>query len=522
MSTRYPTLSKLLQPLRAAALLACLAAYWSAPALAQPAAPAQFNAQDEMKKLQEETAKRMAEIQQKISEQGSATAKPGDPEFARQVNNKVVEIETKLTQMANPASGPDMKRPQMQRHIDYVWVLLSGVLVFWMQAGFALVEIGATRSKNAINCAMKGLLDFCSSTVFYLLFGFAIMFGASEGGFMGQSSFWISNFSATSPLWTFWFFQVCFTSAACTIASGAMAERTKFLGYMCYTCLFSALVYPIFGHWAWGHLSGGYEPGFGGGEGWLRALGFHDFAGSTVVHAMGGACALAGIMVVGPRVGRFNEDGTANTIPGHTAPLAFLGAFILWMGWFGFNAGSTLSAGPEIGRIAVNTVLAGSSGGFFGLLLIWKLRGVPDAASTINGLLAGAVGITAGCDTVTPLSALIIGAIAGALCSLVTIFVERLKLDDVVGAVPVHLACGIWGTIAVALFDEHGFSLEFLGIQIFGTAIISAGAFVTAYFVFRVIDVTVGLRASDDDQEMGLDFSEHATNAYADFKTADR
>jgi Amt family ammonium transporter len=202
-----------------------------------------------------------------------------------------------------------MDRPAVQKHVDYVWILISGVMVFFMQAGFAMLEMGSSRAKNSINCAMKGLLDFSSSSISYLLFGFTLMFGPSSGGFIGSHSFWLSDFPASSPLWVFWFFQVVFCGAACTIASGAMAERTKFMGYMAYTAFFSGLVYPVFGHWAWGSASTGYEANFGGGTGWLEALGFVDFAGSTVVHGIGGACALAGIMVVGPRVGRFDADG---------------------------------------------------------------------------------------------------------------------------------------------------------------------------------------------------------------------
>ena len=253
-----------------------------------------------------------------------------------------------------------------------------------------------------------------------------------------------------------------------------------------------------------------------------KALGFHDFAGSAVVHGIGGASALAGIMVVGPRLGRYAADGTPITMPGHNVPLMFLGTFILYMAWFAFNAGSTLTGKAEIGRIAVNTCMAGASGGFFGLFLIWKLRGVPDAASTMNGLLAGCVAVTAGSDVVTPISALAIGAIGGALCSITTVLMDRWKLDDPVGAVPVHLANGIFGCLAVALFHEEGFKASRLGVQAFGSIIIIAGAFVVAYLVFRVIDVTIGLRASDEEQEMGLDFCEHSTNAYPDFKTADR
>jgi ammonium transporter, Amt family len=477
----------------------------------------QQNLESELKKLQEKQQQELLDLQKKIDAQ--KVAKPGDPV---QLKSKIAELESRLRLYENPVQANKANRPAMQKNIDYVWTLISGIMVFFMQAGFAFLEMGCSRAKNTINCAMKGLLDFSSSSIMYLLFGFTLMFGPSSGGFIGSHSFWLSDFPASSPLWTFWFFQVVFCGAACTIASGAMAERTSFMGYMAYSAFFSGLVYPVFGHWAWGSSSTGYEPNFGGGQGWLEALGFHDFAGSTVVHGMGGACALAGIMVVGPRVGRFGKDGSARTMPGHNVPLAFLGTFILFMTWFCFNAGSTLTGGPEIGRIAVNTCIAGSSGGFFGLILIWALRGAPDAASTMNGLLAGCVAITAGCDCVTPFSALIIGVIAGSLCALSTIFLEKLGLDDVVGAVPVHLVGGIFGTVAVGVFHETGFKLARVGIQLFGSAIICAGAFVVAYVVFKVIDVTIGLRASDDNQEMGLDFSEHATNAYPDFKTAER
>lgn len=478
---------------------------------------AQDNLESELRALQMKQQQELLEMQKKIDAKKVVQAQ--DPNF---VSNKISEVEGKLKVYDNPLGGSKEERPAMQKHSDYVWTLICGVMVFFMQAGFAMLEMGSARAKNAINCAMKGLLDFSSSSIAYLLFGFTLMFGPSAGGFIGGHSFWLSNFPASSPLWTFWFFQVVFCGASCTIASGAMAERTKFMGYMAYTAFFSGLVYPVFGHWAWGSASSGYEADFGGGRGWLEALGFHDFAGSTIVHGIGGAAALAGIMVVGPRVGRFAEDGTPRTMPGHNIPLAFLGTFILFMAWFCFNAGSTLTAGPEIGRIAVNTCIAGSSGGFFGLILIWMLRGAPDAASTMNGLLAGCVAITAPCDCVTPFSALLIGMIGGALCSIFTVLLERWKLDDVVGAVPVHLICGLWGTIAVGVFHEAGFKASRLGIQVFGSSIIIAGAFIIAYVVFRVIDVTIGLRASDEAQEMGLDFSEHATNAYPDFKTAER
>lgn len=500
--------------------LTLAAATCALTALALPSlslAQAGSGLETELKALQMRQQKELLEMQKKI--QAQTAAKPGDPQY---LQNKISELELKLKSYEQPVVDVKHQRPAMQKNIDHVWTLMAGIMVFFMQAGFALLEMGSVRAKNSINCAMKGLLDFCSASICFLLFGFTLMYGPSSGGFIGGHSFWLSDFAADSPLWTFWFFQVVFASAACTIASGAMAERTKFMGYMAYTALFSGLVYPVFGHWAWGSLSSGFEPNFGGGTGWLEALGFHDFAGSSVVHGIGGASALAGIMVVGPRLGRFAEDGTPRTMPGHNVPLVFLGTFVLFMAWFAFNAGSTLTGEAEIGRIAVNTCVAGSSGGFFGLILIWWLRGAPDAASTMNGLLAGCVAVTAGSDVFTPFSALFVGALGGALCSVATVLIERWKLDDPVGAVPVHLVCGLFGTIAVAIFHEDGFRMSRLGVQTFGSIIIIAGSFVVAYIVFRVIDVTIGLRATDEEQEMGLDFSEHATNAYPDFKTSDR
>jgi ammonium transporter, Amt family len=506
-----------------------LAALSISPILNAQQAPNLAQQFAEMQKRQKAEAEAMA---RQIAAAQVAATLPADAatkaviiDLKREVAAGREQIEEQAEQLkilGDPLKAKKEQRPRLQKNLDYVWTLMCGMMVFFMQAGFALLEMGSARAKNCINCAMKGLLDFSSAAICYLLFGFTLMFGASSGGFIGGHSFWLSDFPADSALWTFWFFQVVFAGAACTIASGAMAERTKFVGYMVYTALFSGFVYPIFGHWVWGSYSAGLEPNFGGAQGWLEALHFHDFAGSTVVHGVGGACALAGIMIVGPRVGRFAEDGTARTMPGHNMPLAFLGTFILFFSWFAFNAGSSFSGEASIGRVAVNTCVSGSAGGFFGLLLIWRLRGAPDAATTMNGLLCGCVSITAASDCVTPMSALMIGSMGGAICSLVTVFIEKVGLDDVVGAVPCHLAGGIWGTVAVALFHEEGFKASKLGIQLFGGAIIIVGAFIVAYVVFRAIDVTIGLRASDEEQEMGLDFAEHATNAYPDFKMADR
>lgn len=408
----------------------------------------------------------------------------------------------------------------LQININFVWILVASILVFNMQAGFALVELGMARAKNSINIVMKNFLDFCISTVAFLLVGFALMFGTSWNGWLGTDGFWLSDLPADSSLWAFWFFQVVFAGTACTIVSGAMAERTKFMGYLVYAAILGALIYPVCGHWAWGSFAGAF--GWGGEKGWLESLGFIDFAGSSVVHGVGGACALAGIMVVGPREGRFARDGTPILIAGHNIPLAALGTFLLWFGWFGFNAGSTLTATAAIGRIAVNTAVAPAAGALAAMLSMWFVQRRPDVGITLNGALGGAVGITACCANVTPGSALVIGIVAGLLTTFATIMLERLKLDDAVGAVPVHLVNGWWGTISVALFNEMGFQASMLGIQVLGTFAVTGCAFVAGYAVFKSVDVFVGLRASKTEQEDGLDFAEHSANAYPDFHTSEQ
>ncbi|SKB03585.1 ammonium transporter [Prosthecobacter debontii] len=408
----------------------------------------------------------------------------------------------------------------LQLNINYVWVVLSAALVFMMQAGFAMVELGFSRAKNSINIIMKNFLDFSISTVVFLFLGFGLMFGTSAGGWIGTDSFWLSGHGADDKLWSFWFFQVVFAGTACTIVSGAMAERTKFVGYLVYAGFLSGIIYPLTGHWAWGSFAGGF--GAGGEKGWLEALGFVDFAGSSVVHACGGACALAGIIVVGARHGRFGKDGSPRLIAGHNIPLAALGVFILWFGWFGFNGGSTLFANANIGRIVVNTTVAPAAGALAAMISMWFVQGRPDVGITLNGALGGLVGITACCANITPGSAFIVGIIAGLLTTVATIGLERLCIDDAVGAVPVHLVNGWWGTLSVALFDEAGFDAHKFGVQALGTLAISGTAFILCFIIFKVVDMLVGLRASETEQIDGLDFSEHAANAYPDFQTTEQ
>jgi Amt family ammonium transporter len=408
----------------------------------------------------------------------------------------------------------------VQLNLNYVWMVLAGALVFMMQAGFAMVELGFARAKNSINIVMKNFLDFCISSLVFLFLGFGLMFGTSAGGWIGTDSFWLSNLPGDDKLWSFWFFQVVFAGTACTIVSGAMAERTKFVGYLIYAALLAGIIYPLCGHWAWGSFGGAF--GVGGTKGWLENMGFIDFAGSSVVHACGGACALAGIIVIGPRHGRFAKDGTPRLIAGHNIPLAALGVFILWFGWFGFNAGSTLIGNASIGRIAVNTTIAPAAAALSAMISMWFVQGRPDVGITLNGSLGGAVGVTACCANISPAAAFIVGIIAGVITTVATIALERAQLDDAVGAVPVHLCNGLWGTISVALFDQAGFNAQKLGVQTLGTFSIAITAFVICFGIFKLVDLLVGLRASDTEQIDGLDFAEHAANAYPDFHTTEQ
>jgi Amt family ammonium transporter len=419
---------------------------------------------------------------------------------------------------APPASG-DVSLIQL--NVNDVWIVLTAAMVFFMQAGFVMLEIGACRAKNTINIVMKSFLDFCICAIVFLLIGFAFMFGKSWNGVIGTDSFWLSSFPGDHRVWVFWFFQVGFAGVSCTIMSGAVAERTKFLGYLMYCALFTALIYPVIGHWAWGSFGNAFGVG-DGTKGWLEAMGFVDYAGSSVVHACGGSCALAGILAVGPRAGRFGPDGSPRLIAGHNIPLVTLGVFLLWFGWFGFNAGSSLSGASMIGRLVVNTTISPSAAGIAAMVSMWFIQGKPDVNIAMNGALGGAVAITACCGNVTPGAAIIIGAFGGIITTVATIALERWKIDDAVGAVPVHLACGWWGTLCVALFDENGFSIQRFGVQALGTLSISVYSFVVCTAVFAFIKLCVRIRATEEEQINGLDFTEHAANAYPDFQTTEQ
>ena len=396
----------------------------------------------------------------------------------------------------------------VQLHLDFIWTLLAAVLVFFMQAGFAMLESGLTRAKNSVNIMMKNLMDFSIGSLVFWLVGFGLMFGSTNGLF-GTDGFMLSDYTADGDPWTlvFWIFQTVFAATAATIVSGAMAERTKFTGYLVYSVVLTAVIYPVFGSWAWGSL-------FHGG-GWLEELGFIDFAGSTVVHSIGGWAALAGAIVIGPRIGKFSKSGRPNAIPGHNITLAGLGTFILWFGWFGFNAGSTTAGTTDIAMIAVTTNLSAAAGALSAMITAWVMLGKPEGSMTLNGAIAGLVAITAGCANVSPSSAIIIGLIAGALVVLSVLFFERVfKIDDPVGASSVHGVCGAFGTLAAGVFDSAGFSWNVVGVQALGIAAAFLWAFPTAYILFKVIDKTIGLRVTPEEEMSGLDVGEHGIEAY--------
>jgi Amt family ammonium transporter len=402
----------------------------------------------------------------------------------------------------------------VQSHADYVWTLVAAALVFFMQAGFAMVEAGFTRAKNAINIMMKNLMDFSMGSLAYWAIGFGLMFGASKAGLFGTSGFFLSDFKVGADPWVlaFWMFQVVFAATAATIVSGAMAERTKFSGYLIYSIFISAIIYPIFGSWAWGGL-------FKGG-GWLEKLGFIDFAGSTVVHSVGGWAALAGAIVLGPRLGKYGKDGSVRPILGHNLPLAALGVFILWLGWFGFNPGSTTAANKDIAMIFVNTNLAAAAGAVLAMFTSWMKFGKPEVSMSLNGALAGLVAITSPCATVSPLSAVIIGALAGVIVVFSVLFFDRIRVDDPVGAISVHGVNGAWGTLAAGIFNMGGTSAKIIGVQLLGIVACFIWTFGTAFLMFKLIDKAIGLRVSPEEETEGLDFGEHGGTAYPDFEVS--
>ena len=391
--------------------------------------------------------------------------------------------------------------------LDLMWIVICGILVFFMQAGFTLVETGFTRGKNAGNIIMKNIMDLCIGSLGFWAIGYTVMYGESIGSLIGKPTLFFDDVENMHNL----FFQTVFAATAATIVSGAVAGRTKFSTYIIFSFVMTVVIYPISGHWVWQ------------GDGWLTELGFVDFAGSTVVHSVGGWAALVGAILVGPRLGKYT-NGKSNAIPGHNLLLGALGIFILWLGWFGFNAGSQLAISGDnanaVAGIVITTNLAAAAGAMVAMCVSWMLYGKPDISMTLNGALAGLVGITAGCAAVSPAGAAIIGAIAGGVVVISIEFIDKkLKVDDPVGAVSVHGVCGALGTLLVGVFAIdggllYGGGFSLLGVQAIGVLSIGAWAAGTAFVVLYVLKKTIGLRVSKEEEVDGLDIHEHKSNVY--------
>ena len=392
--------------------------------------------------------------------------------------------------------------------LDLMWVLICGVLVFFMQTGFTLLESGFARSKNTGNLIMKNLMDFCIASIAFWAIGYSLMYGDSIGSFIGTPDLFFDSAADMHKL----FFRTIFAATAATIVSGAIAERTKFSTYLFFTLFMSLIIYPVSGNWAW-------NPG-----GWLAKMGFTDFAGSTVVHTVGGMASLVAAVMVGPRIGKYNADGTTNAIQGHSLTLGALGVFILWMGWFGFNPGSQLaisgSNATAVAEIFITTNLAGATGALAAMFISWIIYKKPDISMTLNGVLAGLVGVTAGCAAVSPVGAFFIGAICGiAVVFSIEFFDKKLKIDDPVGAISVHGVCGPLGTLLVGIFATdggllYGGGLEKLGTQAIGVISIAAWAILSSYIVLSILKKTTGLRVTKEEEIDGLDMHEHGSSVY--------
>jgi len=390
-----------------------------------------------------------------------------------------------------------------------VWMMLSAGLVFIMHLGFATLECGLTRAKNTTNILFKNTFIVCAGILTYYICGFNLMYPGDFNGWLGFAGFGLDPGAEGNTVgyadggytyWTDFLFQAMFAATAATIVSGAVAERIKLSSFMVFSTIFVGLVYTIAGSWKWG-------------GGWLDAAGFYDFAGSTLVHSVGGWGALVGAMLLGPRHGKYGKDGRIHPIPGSNMPMATIGVFLLWLGWFGFNGGSVLSADPEAtSRVLVTTCLAAAAGAMTAIMASWTIASKPDLSMALNGILAGLVGITAGADVVTPLSAIVIGLVAGGLVVGSVVFFDRIRIDDPVGAISVHLVCGIWGTLAVGIFStnpEHS-----LGSQLLGIAAYAAFTAISAAAIFLGVKAVMGLRVAEEEELEGLDFGEHGMHAY--------
>ena len=416
----------------------------------------------------------------------------------------------------------------VQVTLNNIWVLIAAFLVIFMNAGFAMVETGFCRQKNAVNVLTKNLIVFALATLAYWFIGFSLMFGTNGNGWVGWGNFFLGGPPELYGLGpdginlskdTFFLFQVAFAGTSATIVSGAVAERIKFVDFLIFSVLLTAVAYPITGHWLWG-------------GGWLAELGFHDFAGSALVHSVGGWAALMGAAFLGPRMGKYTAEGQVSALPGHNLSIATLGCLILWLGWFGFNPGSQLAADMAVPYIAVTTNLAGAAGGVAATFTSWFLSGKPDLSMTINGILAGLVGVTAGCFVVGYAGAFWIGLISGILVVFAVGFFDSIKIDDPVGATSVHLVCGVWGTLAVGLFANpnnatqggegiaglfYGGGLTQLGIQLVGILSIALFTVVLSGIFWFVLKSTMGLRVSPEEEMKGLDIGEHGMEAYSGF-----
>lgn len=427
---------------------------------------------------------------------------------------------------AQDPSGAKTLKEDPNAPVNFTWTLVAGMLVFLMQGGFAMLEGGLTRAKNVANIMMKNLSDFALGSLGFWIIGFALMFGADAFGFFGTSNFLLLGEAYDVSTYELWFFQMVFAGTAATIVSGAMAERTRFKTYYIFSFVITALIYPIYGHWVWG-------------GGWLSQLPFGvghvDFAGSGVVHMVGGAAGLAGAIIVGPRLGKYTKEGKPRAIPGHSVPMATLGVFLLWFGWFGFNPGSTLAATElRISVVAVNTLLAGAAGGVAATIYSWKRFGYPDVTFAGNGVIAGLVGITAPVAWVESWAAVVIGLIAGILVVESVLFFEKRKVDDPVGAISAHLTAGIWGVLSVGIFADgtygnytteapfvigilYGGGADQLLAQLIGIVANVAWTFTTAMLVFLILKKVMGIRVSREEEITGLDATEHHVVSYPDF-----
>jgi Amt family ammonium transporter len=434
------------------------------------------------------------------------------------------------TALAADPTGAETLEADAGSVIDYIWILVAAFLVFIMQGGFAMLEAGFCRAKNVVNLMMKNLMDFSIGSLAFFIAGFALMFGTSKAGIIGTSGFFLTGNDYDVGQYLLFIFEVVFAATAATIVSGAVAERLKIKAYFIYSLVVCAIIYPIYGHWVWG-------------GGWLANLPFGaghlDFAGSGVVHAMGGFIGLAGTFVLGSRIGKYDKSGKPKAIPGHSITLAALGVFLLWFGWFGFNAGSTLSGHElRISVIAVNTNMAAAAGAVAAMLIVWLKTRKFDTAMSLNGAVAGLVAITAPCAWVEAWAAVVIGLIAGVLVVSGVYFFDRLGIDDPVGAVSVHGLNGIWGLLAVGLFADgtygnyttdlphitglfYGGGWGQLAAQAIGALVCFVWAFGLGFILFKTMDKLFGIRVSPQEEIEGLDIGEHAAKGYPNFITAD-